>query len=182
MSSLKPEILYAAAENLLQATILSTDLTDALERMASASRANGAGFSRVVNGSYSAVPNAAMLETLVLFKHGKAPPPPSKFFLIPPPTARFVTNEATGEPASRSAFYQEFMRPRGLSRWSAAWLGGDNHDVIRFVAYRSDKEGPFYADDTRALDTVLPHLRAAATICRTIRAGDRTSNVLICSA
>lgn len=166
MSSLCQTSLLDAAEDVLQAAILDDDLSERLERLAYATRSECVAFSRITEGRYSWLPNIAKQETLRQFQSGKTPPLPKKILLIPPPSAKFVAREADGEQVFLSEFYQEFMRPHGLSRRAGVRLGGDDNDVSRFIIYRSERDGVFYSEDLRCLDTVLPYLRAAATVCR----------------
>lgn len=166
MSGLSQSSLLEAADGLLQDAILGNDLSEPLERLAYACRAECVAFSRITEGRYSWVPNIAKQETLRQFQSGKTPPLPKQILLIPPPSARFVAREVDSEQVFRSEFYQEFMRPQGLSGRAGVRLNGNDDDVSRFIIYRSERSDPFYQEDLRSLDAVIPHLRATGTVCR----------------
>jgi len=159
--------LQDAANGLLQWAILGRDLSEPLQRVATAGGASGAGFTKCLGDAFTAVPSPSLIECLREYNSKGLVAPRSKALLVPAATGSFATNAAIpAEILRRDPFYQDFMLRRGISRVAAARLALPGEGLYRFAFYRGESGGPFLPEETRALDCILPHLQAVATICQ----------------
>ena len=94
MAHLCQSELHQAADVLLQSAILGNDLTDALEKIASVSRAT-ARLSRLVGNRFIGLPSQSLKEPLSKLNTGNVPPLSTKFLLIPSSTCSLQRMKCT---------------------------------------------------------------------------------------
>jgi DNA-binding CsgD family transcriptional regulator len=167
MAELDHTQLQEAANGLLQSVILGSNLGEALQSIASAGHAHGTGITKSVGDVLTAVPSLSMKACLQSYQSCRYKVPLANVLLQPSSGSLFTSDIGSTTVLQRTIFYQEFMRPMGISRRAAMQLPFLGPGSLRFVFYRSDNEGAFLPEETQKLDQIAPHLQAAATICQT---------------
>ena len=97
------------------------------------------------------------------------PPPPKP---APRPVG-FVADQSpfSAGDVEMSEHYRSFARSAGVPWFSAAILATEpNADYIAISLQRTDREGPFTASEMASLNVILPQLRNAASLARSLTA------------
>jgi DNA-binding CsgD family transcriptional regulator len=160
--------LQASAQGLLEAVILGQELGESLQHLATAGCSTGSGFIRSADNEFYATPSLSLVELHRQFRAGSVPSDWGKVSNCASAGTSFCADLSPSQMSGlRNAFYHDFMRPNGMAY--RARLGLPSHDkyMRRFNFFRSDHEAPFDADELHNLEAIIPHLNAAATICRT---------------
>lgn len=166
MTPLAHSRLQEAANGLLQSVILGRSLGDALQVLATAAGAMGAGFVSVDGDALVGIPSPSLEQCVSDFASSDHSMLLGDRLLAPARTSWFTSDLEEAEKLRRHPFYQDFMRPHGMAWRAGMGLPHDDRSLLHFVVYRTDADGPFLPEDTRALDRIAPHIEAAATICR----------------
>jgi DNA-binding CsgD family transcriptional regulator len=160
--------LRAAASGVLQAAILGHDLSEPLQRLASAGRSFGGGFIRTTKNAFYATPSVSLTEFYRQFQSGMVPTDYNRLIHRELPAPSF---ERDLDPSSlrslKNAFYEEFCRPNGMARGVRIRLLASDAGYYRFNFFRDICEAPFEAEELRQFDAIAPFLDATAAICQT---------------
>lgn len=160
-----------AVEELFSCALLGTGFETALHRLARAANARGGNL--ICNqadrslGGFASPDVAATQRRYFSSSH----PPDSRFVRVRVGPGRgFRSDHAdfTAEEIARDPYYQEFLRPEGLQWHATCWLATFDGVSVEISLKREPRQAPFTADDIAVLDRVLPDLRRAMLVGRSL--------------
>ena len=159
-----------SAETFVAACVLSDQMPFALEQL---SRSIGAEGATLIRSRGAVTLDLAASESLAAdvatYALGDRPRDPREKRVLPLLTEGFRVDgdDFTADEIRQDAFYQEFLRPRGLGWHACALLaGGGAADSVHLSFKRKLKAGPFSDRDLALLSAQLPLLRAAVAFSR----------------
>lgn len=85
-------------------------------------------------------------------------------------SANIVTDQHlfSSEQIETSSYYRGFARAAGVPWFAATVLALEPRGYVALSLQRTEREGPFEKSDLAALEHLLPHLRNAAALARTL--------------
>lgn len=161
-------ILEQTAQDVLASAIIGADWLPHLEKMAEQANVVGAGPARTLPPTMFAVPTSGLCDAFSDLSKGGYPPISVADVMPAEPRDGFVADYQVPLHAARqrSPFFSEFLRPRRLCHQAVAFLDNTAIGNVRFMMFRTEKQGRFEADELRTFSRVLPYLRSAAMILR----------------
>jgi DNA-binding CsgD family transcriptional regulator len=178
--SLDAAALSQAADGLLETGLLGAAWDKPVERLTAAAGAFGAALVRAAPARFG---NLGLGDECVLatdsiavdvaeYLAGRAPPDPRTNRVAPTFGQGFVTDydEFSPHEIERNAFYEEFLRPRGV-RWHACARiddGAPELGALYLSLKRSIRFGHYDAAEVGAINAVLPTMRAATAVARAV--------------
>lgn len=168
---IQPDKAKIAAQELLAAAMLGDVWEDALQQLADATGAGGATLMRLRRGHpLAALSSSAWVEADAAMLAGRAPPSPRRFYPDHIFRRGFCgdTDIWADEELRRDAYFQEFLRPRGVFYHAKARLLADADERISLSLKRSAKFGPYEPADIAFLDHLIPELEMAVRIARRV--------------
>lgn len=163
--------LKSAAEELLSAGLLGARWQEGLQALAQAAGSRAATMMRTKNsrpsGHISSAEWVAADEALFA---GLAPPSPRQFFPDHAFHGGFCgdTDLYTSAELDRDPYYQDFLRPRGVFWHAKVRLHARPGERVTLSLKRDTRLGPYTPQDIAALDSVIPELKAAVRIGRSM--------------
>lgn len=171
--------LANAADGLLETALLGNDWREPLSGFAAAAGAKGATlvrnepsprFQYLLHDEF-VLATDSIAEHVADYLTGLAPPDPRTRRVSPKFGQGFVTDydQFSQEEINRSAFYEEFLRPRHL-RWHACGLIDRSriHGRLFLSLKRSIEQDHYTHGEIQTINEVLPKIQMAASISRAI--------------
>jgi DNA-binding CsgD family transcriptional regulator len=165
---------------MLEAGLLGAAWDVPLERFTAAAGAHGAALVRAAPprannqglGDECVLATDSIASDVVEYLAGRAPPDPRATRVAPIQAQGFLTDydEFSREEIARNAFYEEFLRPRGV-RWHACARVDDGTPelgALYLSLKRSIRLEHYDAAEVGAINAVLPRMRAAAAVSRAV--------------
>lgn len=168
---LRRDKAIAAAGEVLAAALLGDGWTEALQRLADATEAGGVTLMRLHQARpLAAIASTDWREADAALLGGHAPASPRRFFPDHVFGHGFLgdTNVWAIEEFQRDAYFQDFLRPRGVFFHAKARLLVDGDERISVSLKRRSSLGPYEPKDIAVLDAVLTQLRASVRIARRV--------------
>jgi DNA-binding CsgD family transcriptional regulator len=160
-----------AADELLAAAMLGDCWAEGLQQLADAADAGGASLVRVQAGRPLAqLSSTGWAEAEAEAMAGGAPRSPLRFYPDRVYGNGFLVDHDvwTDEEMRRDAYYQEFLRPRGVFFHAKARLCSEAGERVSLTLKRRFRLGPYEPADIAALDCLLPDLHTAFRIARRV--------------
>ncbi len=166
---IRPEHVKSAADEVLTAALLGEGWGETLQRLADAAEAGGASLVRAERGRALAhLSSTDWAEAEAENVAGRAPPTPLRFYPDHVYHGGFVVDSDvwSDDELRRDAYYQEFLRPRGLffhaklRLCSEAGPGGR----VSLTLKRRIELGPYEPADIAVLDSFIPEWHMAFRI------------------
>ena len=82
----------------------------------------------------------------------------------------------------KSAFFNEWARPQGIHHGMLGTVYQDPDCTVQLLIQRTAGPGHFTAEETRAMNTLVPHLQHVCTLRRLYEDGQRRSGAISASA
>lgn len=161
----------AAADELLAAAVLGENWAGGLQQLADAAEAGGATLMRLRRDRpLAALSSTGWVDADTAMLGGHAPPSPRRFFPDHVFARGFLgdTDVWTDNELRRDAYFQEFLRPRGVFYHAKARLCTDGDERISISLKRLSNFGPYEPQDIAALDSLLPELEMAVRVARRV--------------
>lgn len=178
--SLDAAALSQVADGLLEAGLLGSAWNQPIERLTAAAGAFGAALVRAAParlgklglGDDCVLTTDSIAVDVGEYIAGRAPPDPRTNRVAPTFGQGFVTDydEFSPNEIESDAFYEEFLRPRGV-RWHACARiddGAPELGALYLSLKRSIRFSHYDAAEIGAIDAVLPTLRAATAAARAV--------------
>jgi len=151
--------------------MLGDNWEQALQQLADATDAGGATLMRLRGGRpLAAISSTGWVEADTAMLGGRAPPSPRRFFPDHIFRRGFCgdTEIWADEELRRDAYFQEYLRPRGVFYHAKARLIAENDERISLSLKRSAKFGPYRTTEIAELDRLIPELEMAVRIARRV--------------
>jgi DNA-binding CsgD family transcriptional regulator len=144
---------------------------EALQRLADAAVAGGASIVRLRNGRAGAQSRStAWAESEAEILAGSVPPSTRRFYPDRAYKSGFCIDHDvwTDDEIRTDAYFQEFLRPRGVFYHAKARLCCRDGERVTLTLKRRIGLGPYESHDIRVLDSLLPELHAAYRVAQRV--------------
>jgi DNA-binding CsgD family transcriptional regulator len=174
------DALGQVAGDFLSAALMDDEWEAALARFSAAIGARGAVLMRCRGHRLvSDISTEGVRQHITDFLAGRAPPNSRQVRASRNYTDgfRFDYDDYSAEDLARDPYYQEFLRPNGFFWHANVRLDGDQDEEIALSLKRDIRRGSYEEADRGALNAILPGLRAAARVARSMLDGEAAGMV-----